>query len=108
MGGKGLFVKEIQVALLDGEVDLAVHSLKDYPAENPEELTLACVPQRQDPRDAPGLARRRSGERSSGFSPGVGTGSLRRRHQAQTAFPAWVIGGLRGNVDTRLRKVDSG
>ena len=52
VGGKGLFVKEIQVALLAGEVDLAVHSLKDYPAENPAELVLACVPQRQDPRDA--------------------------------------------------------
>jgi len=107
VGGKGLFVKEIQVALLKEEVDLAVHSLKDYPAENPEALTLACVPQRQDPRDALVLpAGRVEGDLPA--APKVGTGSLRRQFQAQAAFPGWVISGLRGNVDTRLRKVDSG
>lgn len=107
VGGKGLFVKEIQVALLKGEVDLAVHSLKDYPAENPEQLTLACVPQRQDPRDALVLPQGKL-ERDLPAKPRVGTGSLRRQHQAQAAFPEWALGGLRGNVDTRLRKVDSG
>lgn len=107
VGGKGLFVKEIQVALLKGEVDLAVHSLKDYPAENPEPLTLACVPQRQDPRDALVLPQGKL-ERDLPAKPRVGTGSLRRQHQAQAAFPGWTLGGLRGNVDTRLRKVDSG
>jgi hydroxymethylbilane synthase len=107
VGGKGLFVKEIQVALLKGEVDVAVHSLKDYPAENPESLVLACVPQRQDPRDALVLP---VGKRTEDLpaAPKIGTGSLRRHHQAQAAFPAWAISGLRGNVDTRLRKVDSG
>lgn len=107
VGGKGLFVKEIQVALLSGEVDLAVHSLKDYPAENPENLLLACVPQRQDPRDALVLPAGKTAD-SLPASPRVGTGSLRRQFQAQAAHPTWSISGLRGNVDTRLRKVDSG
>lgn len=107
VGGKGLFVKEIQVALLNGEVDLAVHSLKDYPVENPEELMLACVPQRQDPRDALVLPQGKL-EEDLPAKPRVGTGSLRRQHQAQAVFPTWAISGLRGNVDTRLRKVDSG
>jgi hydroxymethylbilane synthase len=107
IGGKGLFVKEIQSALLDGSADLAVHSLKDYPVENPPELTLACIPQRQDPRDAlvlrAGLA-----EKDLPATPRVGTGSLRRHYQLQIARPEWRMEGLRGNVDTRLRKVDSG
>lgn len=107
VGGKGLFVKEIQVALLSGDVDLAVHSLKDYPAENPEDLILACVPQRQDPRDALVLPLGKV-EEDLPARPRVGTGSLRRQHQAQAVSPAWAISGLRGNVDTRLRKVDSG
>lgn len=107
VGGKGLFVKEIQVALLSGEVDLAVHSLKDYPADNPADLVLACVPQRQDPRDALVLPEGRN-EGSLPAKPKVGTGSLRRQFQAEEAFPAWDVRGLRGNVDTRLRKVDSG
>ena len=107
VGGKGLFVKEIQVALLEGSVDLAIHSLKDYPVENPPELTLACVPRREDPRDAlvlppgvPGDALRADAR--------VGTGSLRRHYQAALLHPGWRIEGLRGNVETRLRKVDEG
>ena len=107
VGGKGLFVKEIQLALLKGEVDVAVHSLKDYPAENPEELVLACIPHRQDPRDALVLPAGRPGH-SLPSRPRVGTGSLRRQFQAQAAFPSWQIAGLRGNVDTRLKKVDTG
>jgi hydroxymethylbilane synthase len=107
VGGKGLFVKEIQTALLERTADLAVHSLKDYPAENPGELTLACIPERQDPRDALVLP---AGKGPDGLcaKPSVGTGSLRRKHQLALLHPAWQIVGLRGNVDTRLRKVDSG
>ncbi len=106
-GGKGLFVKEIQTALLENKIDLAVHSLKDYPASNPKELVLACVPERQDRRDALVLARDRpiSGLRSDAR---VATGSLRRHHQAKLLFPEWMITGLRGNVDTRLKKLDAG
>lgn len=107
VGGKGLFVKEIQQALLEGEVDLAVHSLKDYPAANPPELVLACVPQRQDPRDALVLPAGRPLE-SLPPAPKVGTGSLRRQFQLAAARPGWTLVGLRGNVDTRLRKVDGG
>ena len=107
VGGKGLFVKEIQQALLEGEVDLAVHSLKDYPAANPPELTLACVPERQDPRDALVLPPGRLVEELP-TAPRVGTGSLRRHFQLASAKPDWQIVGLRGNVDTRLRKVDGG
>ncbi len=107
VGGKGLFVKEIQSALLEGEVDLAVHSLKDYPAENPEALTLACIPERQDPRDALVLPVGR-GVKDLPPSPRVGTGSLRRHFQLLDLHPSWAIQGLRGNVDTRLRKVDEG
>ena len=107
VGGKGLFVKEIQAALLEKSVDLAVHSLKDYPAENPKELVLACIPERQDPRDALVLPTGRV-EKDLPENPSIGTGSLRRKHQAQIAHPRWRVAGLRGNVDTRLRKVDSG
>lgn len=107
IGGKGLFIKEIQVALLEGRVDVAVHSLKDYPVENPKELLLACIPQRQDRRDALVLAQ---GKRIEDFpaEPHVGTGSLRRHHQAQLLHPKWLISGLRGNVDTRMKKADTG
>lgn len=107
VGGKGLFVKEIQTALLEGTADLAVHSLKDYPAENPEALLLACVPQRQDRRDALVMPQGRPLD-SLPTEPHVGTGSLRRHYQAQLLFPKWVISGLRGNVDTRLKKADTG
>jgi hydroxymethylbilane synthase len=107
VGGKGLFVKEIQGALLERTVDLAVHSLKDYPAENPEDLVLASVPERQDPRDALVLPVGRT-EKNLPGNPSVGTGSLRRKHQAQIAHPHWRVLGLRGNVGTRVGKVDSG
>jgi len=107
VGGKGLFVKEIQVALLEGRADLAIHSLKDYPAENPEALVLACVPQREDPRDALVLPQGSPLE-ALPRAARVGTGSLRRRHQALLLHPEWDVRGLRGNVETRLKKVDSG
>ncbi len=107
IGGKGLFVKEIQTALISGEVDIAIHSLKDYPVENPEALMLACIPRREDPRDALVLPRD-CGEKSLPQDARIGTGSLRRRYQAALLHPAWRVSDLRGNVQTRLSKVDGG
>jgi hydroxymethylbilane synthase len=107
VGGKGLFVKEIQTALLEGEADLAIHSLKDYPAENPEALCLACVPVREDPRDALVLPPKGTPEGLARDAV-IGTGSLRRAHQLRRLFPFWRLQGIRGNVETRLRKVDGG
>lgn len=107
MGGKGVFVKEIEEALLAGNVDVSVHSLKDLPTSQPDGLTIACVPEREDPRDillapgAPGPA---------GLRPGavVGTGSPRRSCQMRALRPDVVIKDLRGNLDTRLRRLRTG
>jgi hydroxymethylbilane synthase len=104
VGGKGLFTKEIEEALLDRSIDLAVHSLKDVPTALPAGLTLAAFPPREDPRDAwigKPLAQIQSGEL-------VGTSSLRRSAQLKALRPDLVIENLRGNVDTRLRKLDEG
>ena len=104
VGGKGLFTKEIEEALLAGAIDLAVHSLKDVPAELPAGLTLAAFPEREDPRDAlvgRTLAKLRPGEK-------VGTSSLRRAAQLHALQRGLAIETLRGNVDTRLRKLDEG
>ena len=107
VGGKGLFVKELEAGLLDGRADLAVHSLKDVPVELPDGLELALVMEREDPRDAfvsgryAGLAEMPSGAR-------VGTSSLRRQAQLRAAYPGLEIDWLRGNVNTRLAKLDSG
>ncbi len=104
VGGKGLFTKEIEEALLDRSIDLAVHSLKDVPTALPAGLTLAAFPPREDPRDAwigKPLAQMKAGER-------VGTSSLRRAAQLKALRPDLVIENLRGNVDTRLRKLDEG
>jgi len=106
VGGKGLFVKEIEEALLEGRADLAVHSVKDMPAELPAGLHLAVMPPREDARDAlisrngDGLEQLRHGAR-------VGTSSLRRAAQLLHLRPDLRIGTLRGNVDTRLRKLES-
>jgi hydroxymethylbilane synthase len=106
VGGKGLFVKEIEEALLDGRVDLAVHSVKDLPAELPAGLHLAVMPSREDPRDAlisrngVSLAQLPRGAR-------LGTSSLRRMAQLLHLRPDLRIETLRGNVDTRLRKLES-
>ena len=107
VGGKGLFVKEIENALLAGEIDLAVHSLKDMPTEQPEGLTLGAILERADPRDA--LVARGGGDLDS-LPPGarVGTSSLRRRAQLLAARPDLQLLDLRGNVDTRLRKLREG
>ena len=104
VGTKGLFTKEIEEALLDGSIDLAVHSLKDMPTDLPRGLTLAAIPEREDPRDALvgcKLAELRDGAR-------VGTSSLRRSAQLLALRPDVRIANIRGNVDTRLRKLDEG
>lgn len=131
VGGKGLFTKEIEDALLAGEADLAVHSLKDLPSELPPGLTLAAVPVREDPRDAlvlpAGPPASEAADRAS-LDPGacgtsaagelkglplplgtrVGTSSLRRMAQLRYLRPDLVLESVRGNVDTRLRKLDEG
>lgn len=108
VGGKGLFVKEIESALLSGEIDMAVHSLKDMPTEQPEGLALSAILERADPRDA--LVVRGGGHGLSTLPPGarVGTGSLRRRAQLLAARPDLQVLDLRGNVDTRLGKLAEG
>ncbi|QJA05955.1 hydroxymethylbilane synthase [Thermosulfurimonas marina] len=107
IGGKGLFVKEIEEALLRGEIDFAVHSLKDVPSELPRGLYLAAFPPREDPRDA---LVSRVGQGLSDLPAGarVGTSSLRRAAQLRHRRPDLKILPLRGNVDTRLRKLSEG
>jgi hydroxymethylbilane synthase len=113
-GTKGLFVKELEDALLAGAVDLAVHSAKDMSVKLPDGLTIAAVLPREDPRDAvvlPGAAPARdlAGVIAAlGETPAVGTSSIRRAAQLRTLFPHARFGAVRGNVDTRLRKLDSG
>jgi hydroxymethylbilane synthase len=106
VGGKGLFVKEIEEALLDGKADLAVHSVKDVPAELPEGLHLAVMPPREDPRDAL-ISRNGAGLEALPQGARVGTSSLRRAAQLLYLRPDLRIETLRGNVDTRLRKLES-
>jgi hydroxymethylbilane synthase len=103
-GGKGLFTKEIEEALVDGRIDLAVHSLKDLPTQHPEGLTLAAIPEREDPRDA--LVGHTL--RSLPAQAHVGTSSLRRSAQLMALRPDLRITPIRGNVDTRLRKLKEG
>ena len=106
-GGKGLFVKEIEEALLQGEIDFAVHSLKDLPAVLPEGLTLACFPKRADPRDVFLSVTHKNLE---SLPPGaiIGTGSPRRTAQVLSVNPAVQIQTVWGNVDTRLKKLAEG
>ena len=107
VGGKGLFVKEIEEALLDGRADLAVHSIKDVPMELPEGLLLGCVPPRESATDCllsckyPNLEALPKGAH-------IGTSSLRRQAQLLALRPDLRISSLRGNVDTRLRKLEEG
>jgi hydroxymethylbilane synthase len=104
VGTKGLFTKEIEEALLAGAIDIAVHSLKDMPTDLPAGLTLAAIPEREDPRDA--LVGRALAKLGHGAR--VGTGSLRRAAQLRALRPDLRIEDIRGNVDTRLRKLDEG
>lgn len=107
IGGKGLFVKELEQAMQAGRADLAVHSMKDVPMDLPEGFVLAAITAREDPRDAlvsnryASLAELPEGAR-------VGTSSLRRQAQLRARFPHLVVDTLRGNVNTRLRKLDEG
>jgi len=102
MGGKGVFVKEIQAAVLDGRADLAVHSGKDLPALTPDELVIAAVPERGDVRDV------LVGSTIDGLPRGghVATGSIRRKAQLASLRPDLVFSGLRGNIATRLEKAE--
>ncbi len=104
VGTKGLFTKEIEEALLDGRIDLAVHSLKDMPTDLPEGLTLSAIPPREDPRDA--IIGCKLDELKRGAK--VGTSSLRRMAQLRALRPDLEIESVRGNVDTRLRKQAEG
>lgn len=107
IGGKGLFIKELEDALVAGRADIAVHSMKDVPMELPEGFALAAIMARADPRDAwvsnryPSLSSLPTGAR-------IGTSSLRRECQLRARLPGILIEPLRGNVNTRLRKLDEG
>jgi hydroxymethylbilane synthase len=107
IGGKGLFVKELETALENGSADIAVHSLKDVPMNMPEGFALPCIAEREDPCDAFVCNQFDS---LAALPPGsiVGTSSLRRESQIRARFPHLKIESLRGNVQTRLRKLDEG
>ncbi len=107
VGGKGLFVKELEVALEEGHADLAVHSLKDVPMDLPEGFELACVMEREDPRDA-FVSNRYASLAELPQGAVVGTSSLRRVSLLRAVRPDLRIEPLRGNLDTRLRKLDEG
>ena len=112
IGGRGVFTKEIEEALLDGRIDLAVHSLKDLPTTLPKGLTIAAITEREDARDALVLPAGAAIAEPSlkGLPEGavVGTSSLRRLAQLKHLRSDLAFKDLRGNVDTRLRKIDSG
>ena len=107
VGGKGLFVKELETALEDGKADLAVHSLKDVPMELPPGFELACVMEREDPRDA-WVSPKYATLQDLPQGATVGTSSLRRMALLRALRPDLKIEPLRGNLDTRLRKLDDG
>ncbi len=107
VGGKGLFVKEIEEAMLANEIDIAVHSMKDVPTFFPDGLHLSCITKREDPRDAL-LSRNKVKFNDLPKGANVGTSSLRRQAQLMSVRPDFVIHQLRGNVDTRLRKLKEG
>ncbi|MFA7351088.1 MAG: hydroxymethylbilane synthase [Methylotenera sp.] len=107
VGGKGLFVKELETALADGRADLAVHSMKDVPMNLPEGFILAATGEREDPRDA-FVSNDFASLEDLPLGSIVGTSSLRRQSQLQARFPHLKIESLRGNLQTRLRKLDDG
>ena len=110
IGAKGLFTKELETALLKHKIDVAVHSLKDLPTESPEGLRVGAVLEREDPRDALVVNGRILAESLADLPPGsrVGTSSLRRRAQLLATRPDLEVAELRGNVPTRLMKIDEG
>jgi hydroxymethylbilane synthase len=107
IGGKGLFTKEIEEALLDGRIDCAVHSMKDMPAMLPDGLCIAAIPEREDPRDAL-LARGAAGLEDLPQGARLGTASLRRQAQMLHRRPDLSVQMLRGNVDTRIARLEAG
>ncbi len=107
IGGKGLFIKELENALLDGRADLAVHSMKDVPMNMPEGFALVATGERENPRDA-FVSNDHKSLVDLPHGSIVGTSSLRRQSQIQARFPHLKIESLRGNVQTRLRKLDEG
>ena len=107
IGGKGLFVKELETALENGSADIAVHSLKDVPMNLPEGFMLPCISEREDPRDA-FVSNNFDNLEALPAGSVVGTSSLRRESQLRARFPHLKIEPLRGNVQTRLRKLDEG
>ncbi len=107
IGGKGLFVKELEVALAEGRADIAVHSMKDVPMVLPEGFALAAICEREDPRDA-FVSNTHSSLGALPAGSVVGTSSLRRESQIRARFPHLTVKPLRGNVQTRLNKLDAG
>ncbi len=107
VGGKGLFVKEIEEALISGKIDFAVHSMKDVPTELPAGLEISCITKREDPRDA-FLSKKAGTFQELPQGAKVGTSSLRRQTQLLAARPDLVIDQLRGNLDSRIRKMEEG
>ena len=105
VGGKGLFVKELDLALREGRADLTVHSLKDMPMEIPEEIPILCCSAREDPRDVLVLP---EGRAEIDFSKPIGTSSLRRTLQIKALYPGCETAPVRGNIQTRLAKLDAG
>ncbi|MBL8451098.1 MAG: hydroxymethylbilane synthase [Dechloromonas sp.] len=107
IGGKGLFIKELEVAMAEGRADLAVHSMKDVPMVMPEGFVLAAISEREDPRDA-FVSNRYASLDDLPAGAVVGTSSLRREALLRARYPQLEIRSLRGNLDTRLRKLDEG
>jgi len=106
VGGKGLFVKEIEAALLGGGIDMAVHSMKDMPADIPRGLCIGAIPERENPVDV-FISRNGAGFRELAAGSVIGTSSLRRGAQLRHARPDIVIRSIRGNLDTRIKKLES-
>jgi hydroxymethylbilane synthase len=107
IGGKGLFIKELEVAMQEGRADLAVHSMKDMPMDMPEGFVLAAISERENPCDA-FVSNRFAGLDELPADAVVGTSSLRREAILRARYPQLAIRSLRGNLDTRLRKLDAG
>ena len=106
MPGKGVFVKEIEEKLLDGEIDLAVHSMKDLPTESVPDLMIGAIPERADPRDVL-VTRLRKNLEELPAGAKIGTGSLRRKAQLLKVRPDFDVIDIRGNIDTRLKKAET-
>ncbi|MBE9182871.1 hydroxymethylbilane synthase [Oculatella sp. LEGE 06141] len=110
IGDKGLFTKELELGMLNGDIDFAVHSLKDLPTRLPDGLTLGCVTEREDPADAVVLHSKHQGQQIETLPEGaiIGTSSLRRLAQLRHHYPHLTFKDIRGNLNTRLQKLDDG